>query len=82
MHYNKITNNDLEFLKTLVPEENFLVGKEISKDFHKDELGTVTGEPDVMMYVTTTSQVSRIMKYANEHLIPEVFSDVFRYFKP
>lgn len=72
MHYNKITNNDLEFLKTLVPEENFLVGKEISKDFHKDELGTVTGEPDVMMYVTTTSQVSRIMKYANEHLIPVV----------
>ena len=65
MSYNKVTNKDLEYLKTLVPSEDFVAGEEISEDFHKDELGTVTGTPDVMLYVTTTEQVSKIMKYAN-----------------
>ena len=51
---------------------HFVAGGEISEDFHKDELGTVTGTPDVMLYVTTTEQVSKIMKYANDNLIPVV----------
>ncbi len=72
VQYNKITKADLEYLKTLVAPEDFVAGSEISEDFHKDELGTVTGAPDVMLYVTTTEQVSKIMKYANEHLIPVV----------
>ena len=72
MSYNKVTNKDLEYLKTLVPSEDFVAGGEISEDFHKDELGTVTGTPDVMLYVTTTEQVSKIMKYANDNLIPVV----------
>lgn len=70
--YNKITEKDLAYLKTLVSEEDFICGDEISEDFHKDELGTVTGAPDVMLYVTTTEQVSKIMKYANDNLIPVV----------
>ncbi len=72
MSYNKVTSKDLEYLKTLVPSEDFVAGEEISEDFHKDELGTVTGTPDVMLYVTTTEQVSKIMKYANDNLIPVV----------
>lgn len=72
VQYNKITKADLEYLKTLVPSEDFIAGNDISEDFHKDELGTVTGCPDVMLYVTNTEQVSKIMKYANEHIIPVV----------
>lgn len=72
MSYNKVTSKDLEYLKILVPSEDFVAGEEISEDFHKDELGTVTGTPDVMLYVTTTEQVSKIMKYANDNLIPVV----------
>ena len=72
MSYNKVTSKDLEYLKTLVPSGDFVAGEEISEDFHKDELGTVTGTPDVMLYVTTTEQVSKIMKYANDNLIPVV----------
>lgn len=72
VQYNKVTNKDLEYLKTLVPSEDFVAGSDISEDFHKDELGTVTGTPDVMLYVTTTEQVSKIMKYANDNLIPVV----------
>ncbi len=70
--YNKITNKDIEYLKTIVPSEDFLCGDEISADYGKDELGTVTHMPDVMMYVTKAEEVSKILKYANEHLIPVV----------
>lgn len=70
--YKKMTNEDIKVLKTFVEKENFLVGEEISKDFCKDELGTVSGTPEIMMYVTTTEEVSKIMKYANEQHIPVV----------
>ena len=70
--YNKITDKDLEYLRTIVPAEDFFCGDEISKDFAKDELGTVAHMPDVLMYVKSAEEVSKIMKYANEHLIPVV----------
>ena len=47
--YKKMTNEDIKVLKTFVEKENFLVGEEISKDFCKDELGTVSGTPEIMM---------------------------------
>ena len=47
-------------------------GTNISEDFTKDELGTVTGKPEVMLYVKNTQEISKIMKYANEHYIPVV----------
>ena len=72
MAYNKITNQDIAYLKTIVDQQDFLEGDAISEDFGKDELGTVSGKPDVMMYVKSAEEVSKIMKYANEHLIPVV----------
>lgn len=70
--YNKVTKDDIEYLKSLVEDGECLVGDGISEDFGKDELGTVTGHPEVMLYVKKTEEVSKIMKYANEHLIPVV----------
>ena len=70
--YNKVTSQDIEFLKTIVPAEDVIVGDAISPDFGKDELGTVSNMPEVLVYVTKTTEVSSIMKYANEHLIPVV----------
>lgn len=70
--YNKITPKDINYLKTIVDEGDILVGKEISEDFGKDELGTVKGNPDVMLYVKSTEEVAKIMKYANEHHFPVV----------
>lgn len=72
MAYNKITSQDIAYLKTIVDQQDFLEGDAISEDFGKDELGTVSGKPDVMMYVKSAEEVSKIMKYANEHLIPVV----------
>ena len=70
--YNKVTQKDIEYLKTIVEVEDFVCGEDISEDYGKDELGTVTGTPEVMMYVKSTQDVSAIMKYANEHKIPVV----------
>ena len=71
-NYNKINQKDIEYLKTIVPAEDFLCGDEISPDYAKDELGTVAHMPDVMMYVHSAEEVSKIMKYANERRIPVV----------
>ena len=70
--YNKINQEDLDYLKTIVSEEDLIWGTNISEDFTKDELGTVTGKPEVMLYVKNTQEISKIMKYANEHYIPVV----------
>ncbi len=70
--YNKVTLKDIKYLKTLVEDGECLVGDEILEDFGKDELGTVSGKPEIMLYVKKTSEVSSIMKYANQHLIPVV----------
>lgn len=40
--YNKINQEDLDYLKTIVSEEDLIWGTNISEDFTKDELGTVT----------------------------------------
>ena len=70
--YKKLEKNDLEFLSSLVLPGNALVGKQISEDYHKDELGTVKGIPDIVLKVETAEEISKIMKFANDNIIPVV----------
>ena len=68
--YNKLTLDDVAKLIEIVGKENVLVDEEISSDYAHDELGTVTRMPDVVVRVTTTEQVSKIMSLAWEKVIP------------
>ncbi|MCC3864914.1 FAD-binding protein [Terrisporobacter petrolearius] len=68
--YKKLDKNDIEFLKSICNEENIIVGDEISEDFAHDELAGELKYPEVMVYVKSTEQVSKIMKYAYENNIP------------
>ena len=68
--YNKLTLDDVAKLVEIVGKENVLVDEEISSDYAHDELGTVTRMPDVVVRVTTTEQVSKIMSLAWEKVIP------------
>lgn len=68
--YNKITEKDIEKLIETVGKENVLTGEDISLDYAHDELVTVTRKPDAVVRVTTTEQVSEIMKLAWERVIP------------
>ena len=68
--YNKLTLNDIERLTQIVGAENILVGENIDPDYAHDELGTVENMPDVLVRVTQTEQISKIMKLAWERVIP------------
>ena len=68
--YNKLTLDDIAKITEIVGQANVLVGEDISSDYSHDELGTITKMPDVVVKVTTTEQVSEIMKLAWERVIP------------
>lgn len=70
--YKKIDSNDVNYLKSFIPCERIFVGDEISHDFAHDELGGAESMPDVLIYVTSTEEVSKIMKYAYDNEIPVV----------
>ena len=70
--YKKIDSNDIEFLKSIIPQERIFVGEEISHDFSHDELGGIEAMPEVLINVLDTLEVSKIMKYAYDNNIPVV----------
>lgn len=70
--YKKIDQNDIKYLKSLFEEGYALFGSEISKDYGHDELGTVSSMPDALVFVRSAEEVSKVLKYANDNLIPVV----------
>ena len=70
--YKKIDNNDISYLSTIVDSKNFFVYDNIPEDYSKDELGTLVSKPEVLMFVTSADEISKIMKYANDNKIPVV----------
>ena len=70
--YKKIDQNDIQYLKSLIPAERILVHDEISDDFAHDELGGIEVKPEVLIFVKSTEEVSKIMSYAYENDIPVV----------
>lgn len=72
MEYKKLDAKDIEFLAAIVGEVNIFTGEAINEDFSHDEMGGISRIPDALVEVISTEQVSKIMKYANENLIPVV----------
>lgn len=70
--YKKIDKNDIDYLLSFIPSERLLIGDEISHDFAHDELGGIEQLPEVLVYVLSTEEVSKIMTYAYEKEIPVV----------
>ncbi len=70
--YKKIDEKDVAYLKSFIPEERIMVGEEIPNDYSHDELGGIERLPDVLINVLSTEEVSKILKYANENMIPVV----------
>jgi len=72
MSYHKIDKADEQYLRSLVSPDRFLAGSEINEDYSHDELGGVSHYPDVLIQVLSTEEVSAVMKYAYEKVIPVV----------
>ena len=70
--YKAIDKTDIAFLQSIVPAERICVGADINKDYSRDELGDVEKSPDVLIYIQSAEEASRIIGYANQHKIPVV----------
>lgn len=70
--YKVVDDIDIEQLISIVGEDRVLTGEDINEDFSHDELGGISRKPDVMVYVLSTEEVSKIMKYAYDNNIPVV----------
>ncbi len=68
--YNKVTNDDIQKLISIVGEGNVICGNEISPDYGHDELGGIEKMPEVLVRVHTTQEISEVMKLAYERVIP------------
>ncbi len=67
-----MNSKDIDFLKTIIPQERIYVGEDINEDFSHDELSEIHKYPEVVIEVLETDEVSKIVKYANENKIPIV----------
>ncbi|MBN2151099.1 MAG: FAD-binding protein [Candidatus Lokiarchaeota archaeon] len=72
MSYKEVEALDIAFLRGVCGEENVLAGDAISVDYSRDEMTPedMRCMPDVLVKAASTSQVSEILKYANERRIP------------
>jgi len=72
MDFKKIDAKDIEFLVSILDKDRVFTGDAINDDFSHDEMGGISKTPDVLVEVLKTDEVSKIMKYANENMIPVV----------
>lgn len=71
MKYKRIDQIDIDFLSSICGRERVFIGEEeINEDFSHDELAGIKKFPEVLVEVTSTEEVSKIMKYAYENNIP------------
>lgn len=72
MEYKKVELKDIEYLKTIIDEDRVFYGEDINEDYAHDELGGISNKPEVLVSVSSTEEVSKIMKYAYDNNIPVV----------
>ena len=70
MKYKKMNQEDFTFLENIVGSENVSIKDNIEEDLAHDELKTVFSYPEAHVFVTDKFQIIKIMKYANNVLIP------------
>ncbi|MBR3392574.1 MAG: FAD-binding oxidoreductase [Firmicutes bacterium] len=68
--YHKLTPEDLEALRQILPKDRVLTGDEILSDYYHDELSGTEAPPEVLVFVLSTEEASAVMRYAYEHDIP------------
>lgn len=72
MDYKKVDAKDIEFLVSILDKNRVFKGDSINNDFSHDEMGGISNMPDALVEVLSTKEVSSIMKYAYENMIPVV----------
>ena len=70
MEYNKINIDNIFFLEKIVGREYVLTNKEELLEYGHDQTEDLTFLPEVIVKPKNTEEVSEIVFYCNQHLIP------------
>jgi len=70
MNYSKINNEDIKFLESLCGKDKVFTEDRINEDFSHDELSGISQYPEVLVEVSSSKEVSKIMKHASKRNIP------------
>ncbi len=68
--YNRVTQEDIAALQAICGEANVVFGQAINPDYAHDELGGISVMPEVLVRVSSTQEVSAVMRLAWERTIP------------
>jgi len=70
MSYKKISQEDINFIQSVVQdEERVLWADKINEEFSHDELSGTQSYPEIVVRVQSAEEVSKILEYANQHHI-------------
>ena len=69
-NYKTFDEKDLEALAKIVDRERLLWKDEIKEEYSHDELSAEAHYPDVVVRVTSTEEVSKVMKYCYDNNLP------------
>ncbi len=67
-----LKQEQIAYLKEIVDVPRIWTKEKIGEDYSHDELGGVSGYPDILIKVQSTEEVSSIMRYAYDQEIPVV----------
>ncbi|MDF2944172.1 MAG: 2-hydroxy-acid oxidase [Herbinix sp.] len=71
MNYKKLDQEDINFINNIINDsERVLFGEDINEEYSHDELSDTVSFPDVVVKITSTEELSQIMKYAYANNIP------------
>mgnify|MGYP000891904760 CR=1 FL=1 len=71
MSYKKIDEKDISRIREIVNDnERVLRGDQINEEYSHDELSGTSSYPDIVVKATSSQEISEIMKYAYENVIP------------
>lgn len=70
MKYTKIKNDHIDFFVSVLDNDAVFIQKEILDLYGKDETEDLVHPPEVLLKPCTAEQVSAILKYCNEKVIP------------
>ena len=71
MSYKTVDQNDFKAISDIIKdEERVLIKENINEEYSHDELGAISHYPDIVVKALSVTEVSEVMKYANDNLIP------------
>lgn len=71
MSYKPFDQNDLDFIRSVITDnDRILFANDINEEYSHDELSGTESYPDVVVKAISAEEISKIMTYANDNLIP------------